>query len=82
MQRLMNAARKVAGYKQTMKAVKNGTAKIVYLAKNADEKICKPVLEKCREKGIPIVEIDTMSELGKACGIKVETAAAATLESD
>lgn len=80
MERLYNAAKKVAGLKQTIKAVEKGTASLVYVAKNADEKTRQPIAEICHAKGIPLVEADSMNDLGKACGIQVGTAAAAILE--
>lgn len=79
MQRLVMAAKKVAGLKQTAKAVENGSAMLVYIAGDAEEKISIPIREQCRAKGIPLVETGTMNDLGKACGIQVGTATAAVL---
>lgn len=80
MQRLSHAAKKVAGLKQTIKAVDNKSAKLVFIASNADEKIRQAITEKCQANGIPLVEVDSMTELGKASGIQVGTAVAAILE--
>lgn len=79
MQRLYNAARKVAGLKQTIKAMEQGSATLVYVAKNADERIRQSIVEICQAKDIPLVEADSMKELGKASGIQVGTAAAAVI---
>ena len=37
----------------------------------------RPLLAQCRENGVEVVTDITMSELGKACGIAVSSAAAA-----
>jgi len=79
MERLLRAPKKVAGLKQTIKAVENGSARLVYLARNADEKIRTPIEELCQAKGIPVVEVDSMNDLGKAGGIQIGTATAAIL---
>jgi len=79
MQRLIKAAKKVAGFKQTTKAVENGSARLVYVARDADDKIRVPVQELSQAKGVPLVEVDSMKELGQACGIQIGTAAAAVI---
>jgi len=79
MQRLSKAAKKVAGLKQTIKAVENGSARLVFLARNADQKTRLPIEELCQSKGILVVEVDSMNDLGKASGIQIGTAAAAIL---
>lgn len=68
--------KKIVGAKQTVKAVNNDMAKVVYIAKDADDRIVKPVVEACGQKGVEIVYIDTMDALGKLCGIDVKAATA------
>ncbi|MFZ5753487.1 MAG: L7Ae/L30e/S12e/Gadd45 family ribosomal protein [Bacillota bacterium] len=80
MQRLVNAKRKTVGMKQTTKALERGQARIVFLAKDADEKVRRPVMEMCRVHGVPLEEVETMRELGKAGGIQVPAAVAAIIE--
>ena len=70
---------KVIGVKQSRKAVREGRAKRVYLACDADPAITEPVAESCRCAGIPVEAEHTMAQLGRACGIDVPTAAAALL---
>lgn len=77
---LKHAEKYVTGTKQTVKAIEAGMAAKVILARDAEEKLTRPVLEKCEEKGIPVLYADTMAELGKACGIKVGAAMAAILK--
>jgi len=80
MQSLAEAKNKTLGFKQTIKKVEQGLAEKVYIAKDAEEKIVRPVLEICRIQGIPVVEAETMSELGKAGGIQVGAAVAAIIK--
>ena len=71
---------KVIGVKQSRKAVREGRAKRVYLACDADPAITEPVAESCRCAGIPVEAEHTMAQLGHACSIAVGTAAAAALD--
>jgi large subunit ribosomal protein L7A len=79
---LKNARRIVTGTKQTKKAVDNGKATHVFIAQDADERVTQPVSDACAAKAIPVTLVDTMDELGKACGIKVQAAMAAVLPED
>lgn len=74
---LKDAAKKTIGTKQTTKAVQKGTAKVVYIAKDAEPRVLNPLVKLCEEKGIEVVAVDSMLELGKACGIEVGSASAA-----
>lgn len=71
---------KIVGIKQTLKAIENDTAKIVFLAKDADEKVTGRLKELCQLKSVEVEYIDTMKQLGKACGIEVGAAAACLLK--
>jgi large subunit ribosomal protein L7A len=62
---------KVIGIKQSRKAIREGRAKRVYLAYDADPAITEPVADSCSEAGIPVVEEHTMAQLGQACRITV-----------
>ncbi|SHJ38027.1 ribosomal L7Ae/L30e/S12e/Gadd45 family protein [Lutispora thermophila] len=80
MERLRSSKKRIIGLKQTLKAIKNGTVNIVYLANDADEPIKNSILEECRGKDIEIVQIDTMKKLGEACGIDVNASCASILK--
>ena len=69
----------VVGAKQLKKALARGAAQYVFLAENADPAITEPVADLCRQKGIRLTWVRTMSELGQACGIEVGAAAAAVV---
>jgi large subunit ribosomal protein L7A len=70
---------KVVGVKQTVKAIRNGKAKTVYLAEDADEKFIQPIIQLAQENSIEIVTVASMKELGKLCGIDVGAATCAVL---
>ncbi|KEI83887.1 ribosomal L7Ae/L30e/S12e/Gadd45 family protein [Clostridium botulinum] len=71
---------KVVGVKQTVKALKNNTVKALYVSKDADESLIKPLIELAEENSIDIIKVDTMKELGRLCGIDVRAATAALLK--
>ncbi len=76
----LSSRNKIVGIKQLRKALRDGTAAKVFIAKDADPKLIGPLTESCQETGVPIEEAATMAELGKACGIEVGAAAAALLK--
>ncbi len=80
LEQLQTAIKKTIGTKQTLKAVEKGQAQRVFVAADAEEYVLQPLLRLCQEKNIPVMRIDSMRELGKACGIEVGSASAAILE--
>ena len=64
---------KVIGVKQSRKAIREGRAKRVYLACDADPAITEP------EAGIPVETDYTLSQLGQACRISVGASVVAVL---
>ena len=71
----------LVGTKQTMRAIEEGDARIVFLAKDANENILKNILDLCEGKEIEVVYVDTMEEIGKACAISREAASACIINS-
>ena len=71
---------KVVGAKQTRRAVNDGRAAAVFLARDADPRVTEPFKALCAERGIPVERDCSMKELGKACGIAVGSAVAALLK--
>lgn len=65
------------GTKQTAKAVEQGLAEEVVVAKDADKRITSKIVALCNEKGIPVSYVESMRRLGKACGIEVGAAVTA-----
>ena len=70
---------KVVGIKQLRKALAEGRAAKVFVASDADPKLTQPVKDTCLSDNVPVEEVPTMAELGKACGIEVGAAVAALL---
>ena len=70
---------KVIGVKQSRKAVREGRAKRVYLACDADSAITEPVAVSCEAAGIPVETEHTMAQLGRACRITVGASVVAVL---
>jgi large subunit ribosomal protein L7A len=70
---------KVIGLKQSRKAIREGRAKRVYLANDADPALIAPVADSCSEAGIPVVDAHTMAQLGQACRITVGASVVAVL---
>ncbi|OPZ94903.1 MAG: Ribosome-associated protein L7Ae-like protein [Firmicutes bacterium ADurb.Bin419] len=70
---------KTVGVKQTIKAVEKGAAKMVFVAKDADERVVGKIVELCKKDNIQITYVESMKQLGKACNIDVGAAVACTL---
>jgi len=70
----------VVGLKQLRKALKDGAARKVFLARDADAHLVEPVEAQCAAQGVECVWCASMDELGAACGIEVGAAAAALLK--
>lgn len=72
---------RVVGAKQTLKAIQAAQVEQVYLARDADEHVTGPIRKECESRGINIVEVETMAELGRACSIEVGAAVASVMKS-
>ena len=75
----LSRERIVVGAKQLRKALKNDRALCVFLAENVDPAITEPLAQMCEEHSIPCTWVASMADLGRACGIEVGAAAAATV---
>ncbi len=78
--KLKEAKHKVAGTRQTIRALESNLALAVFIARDAEEKITNPVLRLCEQSGVPVHYVESMEQLGKACKIKVGAAVAAITE--
>lgn len=65
------------GTKQTIRMIELGQASEVYVAEDADPRVTSKVIDLCREREVKITFVDTMKNLGKACGIDVGAATVA-----
>ena len=75
----LNTRNKIVGIKQLRKALKEQTAEKVFVAMDADPMLTDPILAACNEGNVPVEQVGTMQELGKACDIEVGAAVAALL---
>ena len=75
LEKLKNAA-KVVGTRRLLRAIQNGEIEEAYVARDADLFILRQVREACAAAGVRMIEVDTMKELGQACGVEVKTASA------
>ncbi len=76
---LRESRRRAVGAKQTLKAVQTDEARAVYIALDADERVLAPLKTALKRRSIPVHEVESMRQLGRACGIEVGAAAAALL---
>lgn len=75
----MMTMEKVVGAKQVKRALRDGKARRVFLAKDADPRVTEPIAQQCLELGVGLVYVSGMKELGAACGIHVGAAVVAAL---
>ncbi|CAM2764557.1 ribosomal L7Ae/L30e/S12e/Gadd45 family protein [Hathewaya histolytica] len=78
-------SKKIIGVKQSIKALKNLESLSyvqVYVARDAAEKVIKPLLELAQNNTLDVIYIPTMQELGEICNIDVGAAAALILENN
>lgn len=78
-EKVLQAKNFIVGTKQTVKALKSGTVQEVVLAKDADAKVLAKVEVAAKEAGIPVMYVDSMKKLGKACDIQVGATAVAII---
>ena len=75
---LKDAGRRIVGARQVLRAIAAGELTQVFIARDADPFITRPVMDACEKNGVRMVEIETMSALGAACGIGVKASVAGT----
>ncbi|GMA50468.1 50S ribosomal protein L7ae [Alicyclobacillus contaminans] len=78
--RIRLAKKRTIGTNQTTKALQQAAAKVLYVARDAESRVTTPVIALAREQGVAVEWVDTMRQLGKACGIEVGAAMAAIIE--
>ncbi|KZE61399.1 MULTISPECIES: 50S ribosomal protein L7ae-like protein [Bacillus amyloliquefaciens group] len=69
----------IIGTKQTVKALKRGSVKEVVVAKDADSVLTAGVIQLAKNQNTAVCMVDSMKNLGKACGIEVGAAAVAIM---
>ena len=76
----LRTARKTVGTKQTLKAMKRNEVSAIYIAKDSDEAVVRPLTDCAAQADIVVDSTYTMEELGEACRIKVKAAAVGLLK--
>jgi len=74
-----NAKQKTVGLKQTQRALEKGLVRRLFTAQDAEPHVLRSIVEWCNNHNVERIEVPTMRELGKACGIEVGTAVAGIL---
>lgn len=77
----LQTAQKVVGVKQSRKAIRDGLAARAFVAKDAEARVIRPIRALCEERSVPVEEIETMQELGKAAQIDIGAAVVTVLKS-
>lgn len=67
------------GTKQATKVIEAGHAQEVFVAKDADPRVTNKVIALCKKIGVQVTYVDSMKQLGKACGIEVGAAIVAVM---
>jgi len=67
----------IVGTKQATKMIEQGKAYEVIVARDADPKITAKTINLCKKMGVQVTFVDSMKQLGKACGIEVGAAVVA-----
>ena len=74
------AAALVAGFNQSRKQIRNGRAKLAYLAYDADGGIVPEMTFLCESCGVMLDTSRSKEELGQLCGLDVDCAVCAVLK--
>lgn len=67
------------GTKQATKTIEQGLAAEVLVARDADPRITVKVTNLCNKLDVKLTYVDSMKQLGKACGIDVGAAVVALI---
>lgn len=70
------------GTKETVRHVEAGQAVEVFVALDADAKLVYKITSLCQKKNVRLTRVDSMRDLGKACGIEVGAAMAAVIQDE
>ena len=64
----LKQAQKVVGSKQARRALRDGRAKKIYIARDADPRMLQPLVQEAVRAGVRVEQADSMKLLGEACG--------------
>ncbi|MGI6162115.1 MAG: L7Ae/L30e/S12e/Gadd45 family ribosomal protein [Christensenellales bacterium] len=78
--RLDKGQKCVAGTRQVLREAKAGKLKKAFIAQDCDAKLFDTLTGELESSGVPYDVVPSMKQLGEACGIKREAAAAGITE--
>lgn len=78
-EKVLRANKIIIGTKQTVKALKDGIVQELVVAVDADPKVTTKLIQQAHELEVPLLRVDSMKKLGKACGIEVGASAVAII---
>jgi large subunit ribosomal protein L7A len=79
LEQLKNTVGRVVGTKQLLRALEGGKVAHAFVAEDADEFIYRRVRAAAEAAKVPVTVVKTMAQLGQACRVDVDTAAAGLL---
>lgn len=77
---LKNQSKLKVGTKQSMRAINDGKAATLFVAKDCEQHVIRNIVDGAKERSIQIVYVESMKKLGDACGIDVGAATAVILK--
>lgn len=77
---LMKAEKKKIGIKQSTRALLENSVEKVFIAENADQHVTRRIINLAAEKGVEVIYVSTMHEIGLACKIDVGAATAVIIK--
>ncbi len=80
MHRLQHDHKMLVGLKSSLRALKNHSAKTLYIADDAEQHILRKLLIEAEGTSVDIVHVDSMKTLGRWCNIDVGAAVAVIIE--
>ena len=78
-EKVLQAQRFVIGTKQTVKALREGNVQELIVANDAEPKVTAKIVGEALLLNVPVLYVESMKKLGKACGIEVGAAAVAII---
>ncbi|PZE19146.1 ribosomal L7Ae/L30e/S12e/Gadd45 family protein [Paenibacillus xerothermodurans] len=78
-EKVKQAANIIIGAKQASRMVDSNKVSEVFVAKDADPRVTIKLVNLCHRRGVAITYVDSMKQLGTACGIEVGAAVAAVV---
>ncbi len=79
-EKVSQAKQIIVGTKQTLKALQAGQISELVVADDAEPRVVNKVKALAQRLDVPVSTVESMKELGKACGIEVGAATVAIKE--